>query len=176
MISLHKSGSKSDVSNYRQISTLSFLSKVHERIMHKRLLNFFLKYNVLYNDQYGFLPQHDSTQAKLKFTDQCYSCLNKGHYLASVFWDFSKAFDTVVHSILCKKLEKYEIRGNMNKWFQSYLKVRTQFVEENGVPSRLSTISCSVPQGSILRPLCFLIYIDDMHKSSTLKYGPFCRW
>ena len=169
VIPIYKAGSKSEVSNYRPISTLPFLSKVYERIMHNRLLKFFLKHNVLYEDQHGFLPTKSTTDAILKFTDHCYSSLNKGQYLTSVFLDFSKAFDTVVHSILCRKLEKYGIRGTSNKWFQSYLKNRTQFVEINDVQSPLSSINCSVPQGSILGPLCFLIYINDMHKCTNLN-------
>ena len=133
-------------------------------------MNFFRKYKVLYEDQYGFRQNNSPTDAILKFTDLCYSNFNNKEYLISVFLDFSRAFDTVVHSILCDKLEKCGIRGFMSSWFRSYLEGRTQYVVLNGKASPSANITCSVPhQGSILGPLCFLIYINDMNRCSRLN-------
>lgn len=170
VVPIHKSGSRSMKSNYRPISTLPFLSKVFERLIHGRLLKFFNKYKVLYSDQYGFLKNRSTTDAILKFTDCCCSSLNEGSYLMSIFLDFSKAFDTIEHSILIRKLEYSGIRGFMLEWFRSYLTGRTQYVDICGNSSRKAHITCSVPQGSILGPLCFLVYVNDMNSSSNLNF------
>jgi len=169
LVPIHKSGPRVDKENYRPISTLPFLSKVYERLIHARLMKYFLKYNLLYSDQYGFLKNKSTTDAILRFTDCCYSNFNRKEFLISVFLDFSRAFDTIDHVILCRKLEQYGVRGSMNSLFKSYLGGRLQYVDIGGSSSRSSEISCSVPQGSILGPLLFLIYINDMHRCTNLS-------
>ena len=166
IIPLHKSGVKTVKSNYRPISTLPFLSKVYERVIHTRLLKFLTKFGVLYPDQYGFLKNKSTTDAILKFSDCCYANFNDKNFLISVFLDFSRAFDTIDHDIMCRKLERCGVRGSMNEWFKSYFRGRSQYVEVAGTRSSLVNIRCSVPQGSILGPLCFLVYIKDMNRSS----------
>ena len=169
VVPIYKSGFRNNKTNYRPISTLPFLSKVYERLMHNRLMDFCVIYNVLYDDQYAFRHSRSTTDAILKFNDICYASLNNENYLISVFLDFSRAFDTVVHIILCGKLEKCGVRGGINRWFRSYLTGRSQYVDVNGECSAPVAVTYSVPQGSILGPLCFLIYINDMYCCTNLN-------
>ena len=113
------------------------------------------------------------TDTILKFTYSCYGCFNKSEYMINISMDFSRAFDTVDHDILCAKLERCGVRGTMNEWFKSYLGGRSQVVDINGVVSHPSDVICSVPQGSILGPLCFLVYINDMHRCANLDFVHF---
>jgi len=169
-VPIHKTGAKLNKCNYRPISTLPFLSKVYERLINSRILKFLNKFNVLYENQFGFLKHRSTTDAILSFTDNCYNCLNNSEYMINICIDFSRAFDTVDHDILCQKLEYCGFRGTMNRWFRSYLEGRSQVVDINGSISRPSSIRCSVPQGSILGPLCFLIYINDMNRCADLNF------
>ena len=168
VIPVYKGGDKSKVINYRPISTLPFLAKLFERLMYKRLVSFLNANDVLYSKQFGFRSKSCTADAILEFTDFAYSVLQSKEYLLTVYLDFSKAFDTVNRTILTKKLHHIGIRGRGLDWFSSYLDSRRQYVSINQSHSHVREINMGVPQGSILGPVLFLIYINDMHKSSSV--------
>ena len=131
--------------------------------MYNRLYKFLETNNLIYSLQFGFRQKHSTSHALIHLTDKIREQLDKGNFACGIFVDFQKAFDTVDHQILIQKLNYYGIRGIANNWFSSYLQNRTQFVSINGFDSNVNAICCGVPQGSILGPLLFLIYINDLH-------------
>ena len=168
IIPIYKKGSKLECSNYRPISLLSNIDKILERLMYNRLYNFLEKNEIIFSLQFGFHQKYSTTHALIHLTDNIRYEIDKGNYACGIFVDFQKAFDTVDHHILLKKLEYYGVRGISNKLFASYLSNRKQFVSINGYKSNLVDVKCGVPQGSI-GPLLFLIYINDLH--AAIKYS-----
>ena len=166
---IFKKGSRLLVSNYRPISLLSNLNKILEKIMHKRIYAFLEKYEILYELQFGFRAGYSTTHALIHMTEAIRSALDSGSVTCGIFVDFQKAFDTVNHDILLKKLEHYGFRGVINNWFRSYLTDREQKVVINGFESESKILLHGVPQGSVLGPILFLIYINDLHKC--IKYS-----
>jgi exonuclease III len=158
VIPIFKGGDKTLVSNYRPVSVLPVFSKVLEKLMYNRLLNFLNKHKVLYDYQFGFRQKHNTNSALIVLVGRIVSALDEGKSVLGVFLDFSKAFDTVNHNILLEKLYKYGVRGIALKWFQSYLSDRRQFVVYNNTESGQEHVVCGVPQGSILGPLLFLLF------------------
>ena len=168
VIPIFKSDCHLEFNNYRPISILPSFSKFFEKIMFNRLVAFLNKQNVFYEHQYGFTPSYSTTLAMIHLVEQISSSIDNKEICAGIFLDLSKAFDTVNHKILLNKLEHYGIRGIALDWVKSYLNDRKQYVEVNNVASAQKTVKCGIPQGSILGPLLFILYVNDISNSSEI--------
>ena len=165
VIPLFKKNDPTVCSNYRPISLLSCFHKLFEKIVKIQLTNYLNKHNIFYKYQFGFRKSHSTNLAIVEVIDKIYANLNQNNIGLGIFLDLKKAFDTVNHEILLYKLEHYGIKGNALKWFVSYLSNRRQCTKVNGKLSSEEAVECGVPQGSVLGPLLFILYINDMENA-----------
>lgn len=166
VIPLYKKNDDSQIENYRPISLLSSISKLFERVVFNQLYRYMNENKLLFSSQYGFRKDHSTELAALELIDKIYEIMDGGDIPICIFLDLSKAFDTLDHNILLNKLTYYGIKDNAFNWFKSYLSERQQYVEIEGIRSNTLRITTGVPQGSILGPLLFLIYVNDMYTVS----------
>ena len=166
VIPIFKSGDKQNVSNYRPISILTFFAKVFEKILYNNISNFFDRNDSIHENQLGFRKGHSTNHAIITLADKITKSVDCGDIVINIFVDLKKAFDTVSSDILLKKLEAYGIRGNLLKLCESYLNDRYQYIVFNGVKSLKKLVTCGVPQGSIVGPLFFLVYMTDNFNAS----------
>ena len=141
-----------------------------EKIVYNLILDFISDHNVLYDHQYGFRKGRSTQHAIITLVDKITKSQDMGDIVIAILIDLKKAFDTVDHKILLRKLNAYGIRGNMLKWFESYLSNRTQYVVFDGEKSDTNSIKCGVPQGSILGPLLFILSVNDICNVSPLLF------
>lgn len=159
---IFKSGDHEDLNNYRPISVIPTIARVFERLIYNQIYEYLTTNDLLNSKQYGFRSLHSTALALSVSTNHWLLDMGNGKMNTVIFLDIKKAFDTVDHDILLKKMMAYGISGSELEFFESYLRNRVQYCNINGSVSGFRKISCGVPQGSILGPLLFLIYMNDL--------------
>ena len=159
---LFKGDSREDLNNYRPITVLPTTARIFERLIYNQLYTYFTENNLIGSQQWGFRSLHSTVLALNKTTDSWLLNIDKGRLNSVIFLDIKKAFDTVSHEILLKKLNRYGVCEKELEFFMSYPSDRVHCCSTDGNMSSFQNIKCGVPQGSILGPLLFIIYMDDL--------------